>query len=90
MFILKLQPLQKEGACSVAQSCPTLCDPISRLLCAWDFPGKNTGVGAISSSWGSSDPGIKPESPASPALAGRLFTTESLGSPYCRNMWSKT
>ena len=29
-----------------AQSCPTLCDPIdpTRLLCPWDFPGKNTGV----------------------------------------------
>ena len=33
----------------VAQSCPTLCDPIgwwpARLLCPWDSPGKNTGVG---------------------------------------------
>ena len=29
--------------CSVAQLCLTLCDP--RLLCPWDFPGKNTGVG---------------------------------------------
>ena len=33
----------------VTQSCPTLCDPILRLypvrlLCPWDFPGKNTGV----------------------------------------------
>ena len=25
------------------QSCPTLCDPM--LLCPWDSPGKNTGVG---------------------------------------------
>ena len=24
------------------QSCPTLCDPIDRLLCPWDSPGKNT------------------------------------------------
>ena len=28
---------------------PTLCDPhglqSARLLCPWDFPGKNTGVG---------------------------------------------
>ena len=33
----------------VAQSCPTFCDPMgcpwSSLLCSWDFPGKNTGVG---------------------------------------------
>ena len=31
------------------QLCPTLCDPIdgqpTRLLCPWDSPGKNTGVG---------------------------------------------
>ena len=30
--------------CSVAQSCLTLCDA-ARLLCPWDCPGKNTGVG---------------------------------------------
>ena len=34
--------------CSVAQSCPTLqphgLEP-TRLLCPWDSPGKNTGVG---------------------------------------------
>ena len=32
----------------VAQSCPTLCDPMDcslRLLHLWDSPGKNTGVG---------------------------------------------
>ena len=29
----------------VAQSCPTLCDPIdTRLLRPWDFLGKSTGV----------------------------------------------
>ena len=35
--------------CSVTQSCPTLCDPLAcslpGLLCPWDYPGKNTGVG---------------------------------------------
>ena len=32
--------------CEVAQSCPTLCDPMkpTRLLRPWDFPGKSTGV----------------------------------------------
>ena len=30
--------------CLVAKSCPTLLWP-TRLLCPWDFPGKNTGVG---------------------------------------------
>ena len=34
---------------SVTQLCLTLCDPpglqSTKLLCPWDFPGKNTGVG---------------------------------------------
>ena len=31
----------------VTKSCPTLAIPwtVVRLLCPWDFPGKNTGVG---------------------------------------------
>ena len=36
----------------VAQSCPTLCDPMDGSppgsLCPWDSPGKNTGVGSHS------------------------------------------
>ena len=36
----------------VAQSCPTLCDPCgpypARLLCPWNSPGKNHGVGSHS------------------------------------------
>ena len=36
----------------VIQSCLTLCDPMDRspprLLCPWDFPGKNTGLGSHS------------------------------------------
>ena len=36
------------NSCLVAQSCPTVCDTLDYLtwlLCPWDFPGKNTGVG---------------------------------------------
>ena len=37
---------------SVAQSCPTLYDPMdcspTRFLCSWNSPGKNTGVGSHS------------------------------------------
>ena len=36
---------------SVTQLCPTLCTPgtvAARLLCPWDSPGKNTGVGSLS------------------------------------------
>ena len=29
----------------VAQSCPILRNPTTRLLHPWDFPGKSTGVG---------------------------------------------
>ena len=40
------------AAAKLLQSCPTLCDPIrrqpTRLLCPWDSPGKNTGVGCHS------------------------------------------
>ena len=36
-------------AAKLLQSCPILCDPIdwqpTRLLCPWDSPGRNTGVG---------------------------------------------
>ena len=42
------------------QSCPSLCDPMEcsppRLLCPWNFPGKNIGVVAIPFSRGSSQP----------------------------------
>ena len=35
-----------ESESEVAQSCPTLCNPMdTRLLCPWDFLGKSTGVG---------------------------------------------
>ena len=41
--------VQSEVNVLVAQSCLTLHDPIdcsaARLLCPWDSPGKNTGVG---------------------------------------------
>ena len=42
------------GTESVSQSlsCVRLCDPVDcspdRLLCLWDCPGKNTGVGCLS------------------------------------------
>ena len=39
------------------------------LLCPWDSPGKNTGVGChFPLPRDLTDPGIKPESPVSPAL----------------------
>ena len=45
-----------------------------------DFPGRNTGVGCYFLLQGyPPDPGVKPTSPASPALAGGFFTTEPPG-----------
>ena len=40
----------------------------ARLLCPWNFPGKNTGVVAILSSSEFPNSGMKPMSPANPAL----------------------
>ena len=74
--------LRKTGcqcAYSVAKLCLTLrprrLKP-ARLLCPWDFLGKNTGVGCHFLLHGifltqGSNPCV-----ASPALAGRFFTTE--------------
>ena len=40
--------IANESESEVAQSCPTLCDPMDiRLLCPWDFLGKSTGVGCL-------------------------------------------
>ena len=36
------------------------------------------------------EPGIEPASPASPALAGRFFTTEPLGKPVKRQVSKNT
>ena len=37
---------RREKVSEVAQSCQTIRDPMDpiRLLCPWDFPGKNTGM----------------------------------------------
>ena len=40
------------GESEIAQSCPTLCDPMdTRWLCPWDFLGKSTGVGCLLGKW---------------------------------------
>ena len=59
------------------------CDPPPRLLCPWDFPGKNTGQGwqeggglPFPSPGDLPNPRIKP---TSPVLAGKLFIYEPPG-----------
>ena len=49
----------------------------TRLLCPWNFPGKNTGVLPFPTPGNLPHPGIKPTPLASPALAGRFFTNSS-------------
>ena len=49
----------------------------TRLLRPWDSPGKNTGVGGMPSSRGSSWSRIEPMSLMSPALASAFFITKS-------------
>ena len=57
----------------------------------WDSPGKNTGVGLqCPPPEDLPDPGMEPESPMSPALAGEFFTTTPLGKPHPRPTESET
>ena len=52
----------------------------TRLLCPWDFPGKNTGVGCYFLLQGNlPNPGIEPL--VSPAFTGRFFSTVPPGKP---------
>ena len=49
-FLLQCMKVKSES--EVAQSCPTLSDPMDcRLLHPWDFPGKSTGVGCHCLLW---------------------------------------
>ena len=58
----------------------TLWPAATRLLCPWDFPGKNTGVCCHFPSPGDlPDQEIEPESPVSPASAGGFFSTLAPG-----------
>ena len=60
----------------------------TRLLCPWDSPGKNTGVGCHFLLQGIfPDPGIEPVSLMSPALAIGFFTTSATwdGLPFPNN-----
>ena len=71
-------------ACSVAQSCPTFCNPYglwpARLLCPWDSPGKTTGVDCHFLIQGIFLTHVWME-PKSPALADGFFTAEPPGKP---------
>ena len=67
--------------CGCAQSCPTLCDPMDYSLTGSSGHGilkaKILEWCAISFSRDLPYPGIKPNSPTSPALANGLFTSSA-------------
>ena len=51
-----------------------------QALCPWGFPGKNTGVSChFLLTGGPPEPGIRPASPVSPALADWFFPAEQPG-----------
>ena len=63
----------------------------SRLLCPWDFLGKNTGAGFHFLLQGDLPiPEIKPMFLAHLLLAGEFFTTEPLGEPKSKFYWFKS
>ena len=72
--------------CSVAQSCPTLCDPMDcsppGSLVHGILQARILEWIAISYFRGLLNSGIEPSSLASPALAGGFFTTEPPGNPH--------
>ena len=73
------------GVFSLIYVCSVVSDsvqPVS-LLCPWDSPGKNTGVGILDppSLGDLPDPGLELLSPASPAVAGGFFTSVAPGKP---------
>ena len=80
-------PSSNVHACSVTQSCPTLCDstPWTVALQAplyMGFSRQEYWSGLPFPTPGDlPDPGIKPMSLVSPALAGGFFTTVPLGKP---------
>ena len=64
------------------QWCLTLCSSelqLTRLLCPWNSPNKNTGMGCHSLFQGNLlNSGTEPAFPMSPALTGRFFTTRAI------------
>ena len=72
----------------VTQLCPTLCDPcglqFARLLCLWNSPGKNTGMGCHSLL-----KGIFPSQGSNPGVLHCrqiLYCLSHQGSPYIKRI----
>ena len=67
------ETLTEGCVCAQSLSCVQL-SVTPRLLCPWDFPGRNTGVGCYFLLQGIFPaPGVELASPAPPALVGGFF-----------------
>ena len=68
------------GAMKVAELCLTLCNP---MICPWNSPCKNTGVGCLPfpSPGDLPEPGIEP---GSPAIQADSLPSELQEIPKCR------
>ena len=69
-------------ACSVLSDSGIPGTVVTRLLCPWNFPGKNTGTGAFPSPGDLPKPGIEPAAFASCALAAGFFTSWAIGEAH--------
>ena len=75
--------LQDSSSSVMSDFFVTLWTVPATILCPWNFPGKEYWSGLPFPTPGDlPDPGIKPASLASLALAGRFFTMRHLGSPH--------
>ena len=79
--------------CSVTQSCLTLCDPVDNTasqapLCMGFFSQEDWSELPFPPPGDLPNPGMDPASPVSPALTGRIFTTEPPGM-YVSHLGSK-
>ena len=68
------QSAREPSLFSHVRLCATPWTIPTRLLCPWDSPGKNTGVGALFQG-NFPDPGVEPTSLRSPEVAGGFFAS---------------
>ena len=78
--ILVIKILFSESVVQVAQSCPTLHDPVYGLYSPRNFPGQNMEWVSFPFSRGLPNPGIKTRSPA---LQVDSLPAETQGKPLC-------
>ena len=64
----------------------TLCTVVDKLLCPWDFSGKNSGVGCYAILRGPFRCRDRTCVSCIPCIAGRFFTAEPSGRPPCLHM----